>query len=467
MPLPISLSPMAVGRAQFHLNNQSRDYSPENASSPLAGNLRPGRTVRIQGTHVGTTYTLYIGRTDEFAVSPAIADKLAEFTALDGLADLAAVDISTAVYPVIRSGAAIGHILDACGWTAGRDIDTGASVFPYWWVDGTDGFSAVKDVVASEGMGAIAYIGPSGEFVFRDRHHRLTRSASSDSQQTFYATGSVEPLFSDPFVYDAGWREVVNTATCDVTERTVASELTEVYADTLIRNIAVGDTLTVNAKLSAVAVDAVTPVAGTDFTLLSGSVNVVLSRTSGQSIDVSITATSAAQLVGLRIRAYQLNTAGTVRVTATDTSSVTTNGVRSLSYDAPWLGANDAVGVLQQLVAQHAERLPAVHITLVGANAARLTQQFARDLSDRITVVEPQTGLDADFHIEQIKHEIDTAIHLTTFGCEKAPSNGSSVFILDTSLLDVGVIGRFIDPDALFILDSSSQGLLGTSILAY
>lgn len=463
-----SLSPMAIGRAQFHLTNTSRDYSPENTSSPLVGNLRPGRRVRVRATHNSNTYTLYLGRTDEFSIAPAISDQLAEFTALDGLADIAAVSVSTEIFQVIRSGEAIGKILDACGWTAGRDLDAGASVFPFWWEDGTDGLSAVKNVLASEGPESIVYIGPSGEFVFRDRHHRLMRSASITSQATFSATG-VEPLFSDPFGYDAGWREVVNTVNTEVTERVVDSVLSEVYSDTRLRNLGLGETLSVLVKLSDPVMNAVVPVSGTDFTTLSGTVSVALSRTSGQSIEIQIRGTTAAQIEGLKLRANRVASASTVKIAATDAGSISVYGVRALSYDAPWVSVNDAVGVLQRLVLQRAERLPVVQLNIVGANATRLTQQLARDLSDRVTVIESGTGLDADFYIEQIKHEIDTAIHTTTFGCEKVVANVTGAFVLDISQLDVGRVARdgFILPVDLFILDSTTQGLIGTNLLAY
>src|SRR5688572_620244 len=42
-----SLAPPMAGQLTAELDNTSRDYSPENGSSPLAGNLVPGRTVRV------------------------------------------------------------------------------------------------------------------------------------------------------------------------------------------------------------------------------------------------------------------------------------------------------------------------------------------------------------------------------------------------------------------------------------
>ena len=40
-------------------------------------------------------------------------------------------------------------------------------------------------VQSTEGPPSIAYVGPDGTFIFRDRHHRLLRAASLTPQATF------------------------------------------------------------------------------------------------------------------------------------------------------------------------------------------------------------------------------------------------------------------------------------------
>jgi hypothetical protein len=55
-------------------------------------------------------------------------------------------------------------------------------------------------------------------------------------------------------------------------------------------------------------------------------------------------------------------------------------------------------------------------------NDKRLTQQLARDLSDRVHITDTELGLSADFFIEQISHATSGhgRVLTTTFGCEKA-----------------------------------------------
>src|SRR5688572_13472129 len=60
-----AMAPTAPGQAAFELDNTSRDYSPENAASPLVGKVLPARPVRIQATHSAVTYTLFLGHTDD------------------------------------------------------------------------------------------------------------------------------------------------------------------------------------------------------------------------------------------------------------------------------------------------------------------------------------------------------------------------------------------------------------------
>jgi hypothetical protein len=179
------LSPGAIGHSGFTLCNVTRLYSPENASSPLYGDIGAARTVRIQATISGTTYGLTTGRIDDFIVHPDRTDRSADITTLDGLALLQGTKISTELLVAQRTGQIIDRILDAVGWTAGRDLDPGATFPRYWWAENTNAFDALQDIVRSEGTPAVAYVAPDGTFTFKDRHHRLLDAASLTSQATF------------------------------------------------------------------------------------------------------------------------------------------------------------------------------------------------------------------------------------------------------------------------------------------
>ena len=78
----------------------------------------------------------------------------------------------------------------------------------------------------------------------------------------------------------------------------------------------------------------------------------------------------------------------------------------------------------------------------------RLTQAYAREIGDRITITQTRSGLSLDFWIEHITHQIGEAgkWHQTTFLCEEVRD---------------GVVAA----SDIFILNSVTQGVLGTNKL--
>lgn len=463
-------SPLTGGRGQFELNNSSRDYSPENASSMLAGNVRPGRPVRMRATLSGVTYVLVRGFLDDFEVLPKTGQKCVQITLVDALTQLRETHLSTPVYRGVRTGEAVGYLLDAAGWTAGRDLDPGASTLPCWWAEGQDAFSALQQILDAEGPGSLAAIGSDGEFVFRDRHHRILRTASTTEQATFRASGA-EPVMSD-LSYDHGWRDIVNSVTFAIPVRLPAVAEATVWQMQGTRTIADGETAEFTASASEPFINAVAPVAGSDFTLVSGTVSTALSRTSGQATTVYVTASGGPAIVAdMSVRAVPMDVSVTATVQAEDTVSVGRYGRRSWPTGrVPTLaGVNDATAIADIILAHRAERLPTVSITLKGGGTARMLHQLARDLSDRVRIVDPETGLDAAFWIEQIDHTVSKGDHRTVFGCEKIPTAAASPFTFNKSGAgfndgNFGDTGRD-DPASVFIFDHATQGQFDVGLL--
>jgi len=459
-----ALAPGRPGTAAFELNNESRDYSPENTSSPLSGDLGPGREMLIENTLDNFARTVYRGFLDDFDVSPDLESRSVQVSCLDAMGALAEVTLSTPLLFSVRTGDAIRAVLDAAGWPDDkRDIDAGASVIRWWWEEGSDAAAAIDKLVASEGPPALATVGANGSFVFRDRHHRLLRPASLTAQATF-GVGTAEPVMSPPMVYDAGWRDVVNSVTFAVEERDPAPVLAVVWESEATHAIAEGETLTVTAQASDPFVAAVVPVAGTDYSLRSGAVTMSLSRDSGQAITIYIKASvGPAVLTGLRLRAYPVPVTRTVQVHAEDTTSIETHRRRSYPGDVGWAATGDARAIAQIILARRAERAPTVSMRMLGVNSARLNEQLSRDLSDRVHIgPEPETGVNFDAHIEQVQHTFDTFLHQTTFGCEKAADIPANVFRFDTAGVGFGQ-GVFAqegldDPANMFRFDIAGRG---------
>lgn len=458
--------PTQPGTLSFELNNISKDYSPENSSSPLAGYVTSGRHVQLIAYTATTSTVLYDGYIDDFDIKPGINDRSVPMSCLDALGRLKGVSVTTPLYQGLRTGDAVNLVLDAVGWpTAARDIDAGATYMPFWWLDNTDAFDALMNLADSEGPSALVTVDAAGRIVFRDRHHRLTRAASLTSQATWRSSG-VEPVLSDPITYNHGWKEIINTCSMDVPIRQIDTDPSVVWSAGGVLTLNSGDTLNVSAGASSPFINAIVPVSGTDFNLVSGSVTVTLSQTSGQSTTIALTSVGGAVVQNLQLRAQAIQ-APTVTITLTDAQSIAKYGPKSLdSSRLPmWAGQYDTLAVFALIIGKRAERLPTLQVTMRAAGGpVRLNECLTRNLSDRVHLTESLTGLDSDCFIEQIAHAVGQGgtEHVTTFGVEKAQPIPTNVFTFDVAGqgFNQGVFGGGgLDvPATMFRFDTAGQG---------
>ena len=479
------LSPSAVGSASFSLNNSTRRYSPENVSSPLFGTLDPAREMRAEVNWSGNLYPLFQGRIDDYNIKVDRSDRTVDFTFLDGLSLLQGVKLSTALYSSLRTGDIINTILDLAGWTGPRDIDEGATIVKFWWAEGTDALSAIQDIVKSEGPPSIAYVGPDGTFIFRDRHHRLLRGQSISSQATYSAAAvdcAASPPatgydFTKPFSYSHGWRDIVNSVSFDVTERGVDANLTAVWQSEDAYRLGIGESLELSVTGSDPFTGAIPPVAGTDF-LVSGAgvVNVTLDRTSGASVKITLLAVGGAVTVSsLQLRAHAVPVLRTVKVSRVDSGSISQHGERTYPDTAPWANANDAAAIANMILLHYAQRRPTVQLRVVTSDPAHFLQVITRTISDRIHIKNDEMGLDDDFFVERVTQTVSrmnmvgrAPVHSVVLGCEKQLEVSANPFRFDVrgAGFDQGVFDpiQADDSSTVFIFDHPSQGRFDTGM---
>lgn len=459
-------SPIEPGSLDFELNNTSGDYSPENSSSPLSGYVAAGRSVRLQAVNAGSVTNLFCGYLDDFDVKPGLNDESVPVTCIDALGRLRGQKVTSWLYQGIRTGDAIGVLLDKVGWPPEmRDLDIGVSYLPFWWLDDSDAFDALMQLVDSEGGPALVGVNSQGCIVFRDRHHRLTRSASLTAQATWRSSG-VEPVISEPVTYNHGWKEIVNSASVDVLLRTIDTTPSVVWSSQGQISVAAGVDLVITARASGPFRDAQFIQQDVDYTLITGSVSIVWDQDSGQSLRLTLSSAGGAVLQDLQLRAYAVQST-TVVVSAEDPVSVGKYGRRAYSDGRlpVWANAYDAEAILDILVARRSERVPTVSVTMRGAaHPLRLTECLTRNLSDRIHLTESLTGLDSDCFIEQIAHTVTQGglEHVTTFGLEKTQLVVSTPFTFDVAGrgFDDGrfASGALDNPATMFRFDTPGQG---------
>lgn len=465
-----SLTAMAPGQLNLEVDNQSQDYSPDNPNSPVAGFLGPGREVFVSATFGGTTYNLFRGYLDNYDILPGPLQRSVKFSVLDMFAKLEAVKLSTEVVPSMQTGEALHRILDYIGWPQdARDIDPGATTVRWWSEEGTTGLDAVEKIVRSEGLPALAYVNAFNVFVFRDRHHRLLNPRSLNVQSTLDGENGPEPQISEPFNYNIGWSDLFNTV--DVTvEELMPADVSVVWEDSSEYSLVGGEVFSINLALSTPVINAIDPVAGVDFTALVGSPVITLSRTSGQSINLTITAVGGpAVITDIQVRANPIQSARSYRLVYSDPGSVDQHGERVYNDDMPWANKNDIRDLAEIILGQRAERLPVIQLSLNNGEDERLIEMLERQLSDRVHIIEPETFTDDDYYVEQIHHTISEAgqYHTATFGCERIRNQVENVFTFDDPDrgFDDGVFGLagLNDPSTILVLGETNlgEGFLG------
>ncbi|WP_329336059.1 hypothetical protein OG252_13015 [Streptomyces sp. NBC_01352] len=287
-----------------------------------------------------------------------------------------------------------------------------------------------------------------------------------------------ELSFLEPFGYSHGWRDIVNDVSFDVEERRPEDAYAVVWSSDDTVALTLGQSIQVQAKASDPFRDALDLVIGTDIIIGGpGTVATSISRRSGQSTTISVTAIGGTvTITHLQLRARPVPVARTVKVSAADSVSIQRHGQRSNPGDAPWANQNDAAAIALLLLAHYAQRRPTVSMRLVSSDSDHLLQILTRTISDMITIRHGELGLDADFHVESIEHTIarmpseeeaetdcETRVHYATLGCERTglivPPNP---FTFDVAGLgfDDGVFDPSAadNPDNVFIFDHPVQG---------
>jgi hypothetical protein len=423
-------APPISGLCDFALENADARYSSANVAGPLYGQLRPGKLVEVAAYYDDVRYPLFQGHLDLPTEQPARLQQRVRFGALDGLAKLVAhKNVSTAMYTSLRTDQAIAHVLDAAGWPADkRVLDTGKTTLARWWVDGIDAFTAVRDLMYTEGPGALVFIDEEGNFVFQSRHWRLLDPLATTVQATFRGR-TTEPLYRR-FEYEPGLRGIVNACTVPVRSYAVAA-LAPIWTGPTPLTLAPGEVWTRTVTTTADGFeDALMPAAGTDYTVTAGALaGVVLSRTSGKRATLTLTGgASGATLTGLQVRGETVTISQTeVSETVDATDSWEAYGVREFpsSYIPKWIPtANEALDFCNAVVSRYKEPVPQVRFSVTNGHEARLIQALSLQMSTRVRVIEDERAMvDDEFTIEAISHLItEGQNHETTFSAEQASS---------------------------------------------
>ena len=459
------------------LNNTSGDYSTFNTSSPLTGNLVPGRKVKLTGNDGSTTRTLWTGFLDSIQPTPAVnGANTATLKAIGPLGYLNKFQVSPQMFASKYAGALIGEVLDVAGWPADdRDLDTGIVEFPRFWCERLETFKALRLIEETET--GLLEESASGQIVYRDRHARSKDTRSTNSQATLSDASGASLSYShvsqiDPLkfifnelraklqLHSGSW--ILGSASLGVqTELAGDDEVLWTYPETGPRSpsISAGATKTFTATFPNSGSSSTSRgvdywqnlTATTDYlandsadgtgTNRTANISVSLTRRA-QSMDIALTNGHSATvyITKLQAQGFKVTAKDTVEVSASDSTSQTTYGKRTYPHPGKFVpDAEEAENWALFHVAAWKDPVPLLKVTMAGnRSTATLTEIMSREISDLVTVTasnDSGLGISEGFFVEQIHHRIDAQLnHRATYTLSQS-AGYAGFFLVGTSAL--------------------------------
>ncbi len=432
-----------VGQLSVTLNNADGLYTPSNSGGDLYGSLKPKRTIKVYYSSGGTDYPLFYGFIEEIIPHPHLTEQDCIITATDGLDFLSRHDMSTALYKDTLTGTIHGYILDDAGWSSTmRTLDTGQDTVPYWYGHDVKARFAQEEIDDSEQ--GFSYVDGSGYFNFEDRHHRSTATHQT-SQATFDNT--MANIF-----YSLNPRNVYNIIKSTVTPFELQSSATlwtleEIpsipagesaiwWADASVNNtpVFVDAWATLNDGDTDMTANSQSDGGGTDMT---SDISVSLSKLA-KTMKITLTNNGSvpAYLTLLQARGTYYDDKAKVTRKAEDTTSQTDYQKRTLDISGKYMSdAAQAQDLVDYGIGKYKDPRAELSMTLMNQDSATLTQILSREISDRITVINDNLGINGDYFIDYMEHDISMSGKLHTATYRLADTINEDFWCLDFSAL--------------------------------
>lgn len=417
---------MLVGKASLSFDNYDGRYTPTNTSSPLYPDIFARREIVVSMTEGSSKYSVFRGFIDDLSITGRGA---ATFKCEDGWRWLQDSSVELPAQTNVLTGDAIEQIVNntaypnddwrmgivgqseigettriattgGSNWNWGTDISPGRTNIPYWYATG-NAKTQIEDLVATES--GFAYVSVDGVFVFMDRDDIYDATSAVTVTQAEILDN---PMISSPS------DSIFNII--DVVARPLEKQTTgQIWSYRLVPQlIRAGESLTLEANHKT-AIDVLTPVKTTDYTLNSQSdglgTDLTASSTSsivegGSKSTVIITNTGSADayLTFLQLRGDELDATDTVTVRVVDQDSIDIFGPKTLTIDTDWIQTYDEAVAYADWLASWLfgqRTVPAIQIEHRGA------LQFGHDLGSLFRLDLDYYELDETFLLGYIKHE--------------------------------------------------------------
>jgi len=417
-----------AGTLSATLYNPSGIFSSFNTVSPIFGLILPRIKVKFQMRIVAPDawVDLWTGWLITIVPENPIRElPRARLSAHGSLALLNADDARVSPKTSILTGTAYGQVLDAVGWPAGdRVISAGETTMTRWPRQRADtkALFALRKIDDTEN--GFTREDRSTKVVWEDRHRRL-KAPHLTSQQTY--TDEAATIRYQDVRQEDPFQNVYKVFRASVTEYSVGATA---VLWSLAGALSIGAGQTVDIWAEFPRKDSAVEAVGVDnwATLVGGTDYVFNSEPGGGGTDLTgdivITASEFTEAVKLSIKNNAAVTAHKTTLQAQgaplnqDLTVSVTREVASSPVESEWPSPAEFLPDLDE-GKDHVDYLAVVHGTVspiltIGylANAAQAFLEDARDreVSDRVTVKSDagtDLGIDEDFFIESITHELD------------------------------------------------------------
>ena len=204
------LQQVSPAYAELVLNNSDGRFSPALTTSPIYGQVKSWRAMRLRAT-APVAANLYFGYIISAKPDPRPEAQTCAIRLVDGFGWLSRVK-TTPSYTNDRSDVEIGLALDSASWPAAlRTLDTGISTFtPAYTLQDV---SSQLNGIGVDNEGGLVYFDGAGHCVFESRHYRTLTTRCTTSQGTFADTSTkalaVRDLAAERQATDVGNRVTI------------------------------------------------------------------------------------------------------------------------------------------------------------------------------------------------------------------------------------------------------------------
>ena len=452
-----------AGTLRAVIDNRSGDYSYFNSSSPLYGNLLPGRPVRLLTSSASLT-DQPVWRGFLTKITPTIKAGGDSTVTIEATGPLGYINLDQINVPMVtsqRTDQVVDDILDAAGWPAGgsyRPIDTGKTTITRYWKDSTYAVPALQEVQATEA--GFVHESKDGKIDFEGRHFRLS-GARLTSQATFSDADGAARVYQAinqddpvPHIFNIFETEIITTTTASIAtlwtlsesganspsiEPGLAATYIARYPTQASASNAVGVTVwTTVAATTDMTANTAADGSGTN---LTSSIGISVSKSSEtMSITLTNNATSTAYITLLKARGTGTLANDPVTIQESDATSKTAFGERTWPSKTKFIPTTaEAANWGKFNIAIYKDPTPMLKLTFVAnRDQNSLNEMINRNISDRVTIVAANNAnlaINSDFFIEGISHTIsNNRLHLVTLLLSWA-EQFSDWWVLGTSAL--------------------------------